>query len=75
MVLYSKDEIIPLAKLSQELNLNFDKLRDKKLNKLAIIRDNHIEAVLLPIDLFENLVELIENIEANDINMIIKEYN
>lgn len=74
MVLYSKEEIIPSNALKKDLDNILDNLHQKKLNKLAVIKDNQIKAVLLPIDLFENLVELIEGIEANDINMIIKEY-
>ncbi|MFC2131988.1 type II toxin-antitoxin system Phd/YefM family antitoxin [Bacteroidota bacterium] len=60
---YTKEEIISSSKLSKNLGSVLSSLRYKKLRKVVVIRNNELEAVILPIDEYERISEMAEHIE------------
>ncbi len=64
---YAKEEIISSSKLSKNLGSVLSRLRYKKLRKVAVIRNNKLEAVLLPIDEYERISEMAEHVEIAQI--------
>lgn len=53
---FEKKEIVSATQLVRQFSNFLTELTNRKLNKIAIIRNNEMEAVLLPIDEYENLV-------------------
>ncbi len=56
MMAFEKKEIVSATQLVRQFSNFLTELTNRKLNKIAIIRNNEMEAVLLPIDEYENLV-------------------
>ena len=55
MTSYRKDEIIPSTIITRNFGDILNRLSQKKLEKVAVIRNNKIEAVILPVESYENL--------------------
>lgn len=56
MMAFEKKEIVSATQLVRQFSNFLTELTNKKLNKIAIIRNNEMKAVVLPIDEYENLV-------------------
>lgn len=70
MVAYTKDEMVGITELSKSLSGFVGKLKSQTLNKIAIIKNNVPEAVVVPIERYERLEEmekLFEQIAIADI--------
>ena len=73
MVYYTKDEIQSSTAISRNFGGLLDSLRDKKLDKVAVIRNNKMEAVIIPLEEYQYLKESNDLIEHKEIYKIIKE--
>ena len=73
MVRYTKDEIQASSSVSRNFGSILDKLKKKKLEKIAVMRNNRLEAVILPIEDYEKMNELEELQEQLEIYKIVKE--
>ena len=56
MMAFEKKEIVSATQLVRQFSNFLTELTNRKLNKIAIIRNNEMQAVVLPIDEYENLV-------------------
>ncbi len=56
MMVFDKKEIVSATQLVRQFSNFLTELTNRKLNKIAIIRNNEMQAVVLPIDEYENLV-------------------
>jgi len=91
MTSYTKDEIIPSTTITRNFGDILNRLSQKKLEKVAVIRNNKIEAVILPVESYENLNKMnsleeqkelyniimhrMKNPEKVDFEDVLKEYN
>ena len=57
MTAFSKDEIISSTKIMRNFGDVLNKLKNRDLNKIAVIRNNEIEAVILPLEEYEKLLK------------------
>ncbi len=57
MIGYAKEEIIPVTQMSRNLSEILNKLKSRKLKKVAIYRNNRLESVILPVEEYEILQE------------------
>jgi PHD/YefM family antitoxin component YafN of YafNO toxin-antitoxin module len=73
MISYTKEEIISSTTVSRNFGDILNKLADKKLKKVAVLRNNKIEAIILPVNSFEEISELSELSEHLELATIIKE--
>jgi prevent-host-death family protein len=73
MVAYSRDEIISVSDLARNLSAALGGLLDYSKEKLAISKNNKLEAVIIPIDEYERLKEAYEKMENMQIAKIIDE--
>ncbi len=67
---YSRDEIVSSSVLQKSIKPVLDSLKNEKREKVAIARNNQIEAVMIPVEdyeRFEELEDLIEHIEIYNI--------
>jgi len=70
MIQYTKEELISSTTISRNLSEILNNLSKKKIDKVAVMRNNKIEAIILPIDLYENIInnnDIIEHIELYNI--------
>ena len=58
MVTFERNEIVSATQLVRQFSAFLGELADKTLNKIAIIRNNEMKAVVLPIEEYERLVSL-----------------
>ncbi len=91
MTSYTKDEIIPSTTITRNFGDILNRLSQKKLEKVAVIRNNKIEAVILTVESYEILnnmnsleeqkelyniiMQRMKNPEQVDFEDVLKEYN
>jgi len=73
MVAYRRDEIISITDLSRNLSTALNSIIDYSKEKLAISKNNKLQAVIIPIEEYERMVELYEEMENREIAKIIEE--
>ena len=73
MVAYARDEMVGITELSKSLGKYLDKVIANPFNKIAIIRRNEPEAVIVPIKEYEHMKEASEILEDMQIAKIIEE--
>ncbi len=73
MVTYSKDEIIGITELGKSLGTYLDKVTSKAFDKIAIIRRNKPEAVIIAIEEYELLQNAYDRLEQKEIEMILSD--
>jgi PHD/YefM family antitoxin component YafN of YafNO toxin-antitoxin module len=73
MVAYTRDEIISVSDLARNLSATLGSLLDYSREKLAISKNNKLEAVIIPIDEYERMKEAYEYVENMEIAQIIEE--
>ena len=56
MITFERNEIISATQLVRQFSTFLTELTNKTLNKIAIIRNNEMKAVVLPIEEYERLV-------------------
>ncbi|MDP2815598.1 MAG: hypothetical protein Q8O19_02835 [Rectinemataceae bacterium] len=73
MTTFSREEIVPSTKVSRNLSSILNKLKSHQLEKVAVIRNNEMEAILIPIQEYELMRSLLEQDEYKNIYTAIKE--
>ena len=73
MVAYTRDEIISVSDLARNLSTSLSSLLDYTREKLAISKNNKLEAVIIPIEEYERMREAYEYVENIEIARIIEE--
>ena len=71
MVRYAKDEMVGITELGKSLGSYLDKVTSHVSNKIAIIRRNKPEAVIIPIDEYELLQSAYDMLEQKEIEAIL----
>ena len=67
MVSFSRNEIISSTSIVRQFSAVLKSLSDRSRQKVAVMRNNEMEAVLLPVDEYERLVEAAEKNEYAEI--------
>jgi len=73
MITFTKDEIITSTKISRNLSTFLNKLKKNQLEKIVIMRNNEMEAIILPFEDYELMKDIIESNEYKKIYKTIKE--
>jgi len=73
MITYTKEEILPSSVISKNFGSVLNKLRQKKLRKVAVIRNNKMEAVIIPIKEYEDIKQAVEYYEQLEIYNNVKD--
>ncbi len=73
MVAYRRDEIISVSDLARNLSSTLASLLNYSKEKLAISKNNKLEAVIIPIEEYERMKEAYEYVENMEIAKIIEE--
>ena len=71
MLAYTKNEMVSSTEVVRNFSSLLDSLKTKKRNKIAIMRKNNLEAILLPIEEYERLQACIDHMENLEIEKIL----
>ncbi|MGE5340155.1 MAG: hypothetical protein ACM3SY_01620, partial [Candidatus Omnitrophota bacterium] len=72
MIGYTKEEIIPVTQMARNLSEILNKLKSRKLKKVAISRNNRLESVIIPVEDYELLQEAYDIVEHVEIYKLVK---
>lgn len=73
MVSYAKNEMVGITELSKSLGGFIDKVASKAIHKLAVIKHNKPEVVILSIEEYERIMDFQNYLEDMEIAQVIKE--
>jgi PHD/YefM family antitoxin component YafN of YafNO toxin-antitoxin module len=73
MTTFTKDELVPSTKVSRNLSSLLNKLKNHQLEKIAVIRNNEMEAILITFREYELMQSLLEQDEYKTLYSLIKE--
>ena len=71
MITYAKDEMVGITELGKSLGSYLDKVNANIFRKIAIIRRNKPEAVIIPIDEYELLQSAYDRLEQKEIESLL----
>ncbi|MCT7433677.1 type II toxin-antitoxin system Phd/YefM family antitoxin [Aliarcobacter cryaerophilus] len=67
MVRYSTNELISSSEFAKKFGTYLAQIKDNSVEKLAILKNNKVEAVIISKDEYENMKEALTQIEAKKI--------
>jgi PHD/YefM family antitoxin component YafN of YafNO toxin-antitoxin module len=67
MITYTANELIASSELSKRFGAYLSQVRDQSIEKLAILRNNKVEAVLVSKDEYEKMAEALKRVEGEAI--------
>ena len=73
MIAYKREEMVGITELSKSLGKYLDKVVSGPFNKIAIIRRNEPEAVIVPIEEYEHMKAASDYLEDIEIAKMLEE--
>ena len=67
MVSYSTNELIPSSEFAKKFGTYLNQIKNNSVDKLAILKNNKVEAVVISKDEYENMKEILKQVEAKNI--------
>ena len=72
MVTYTKEEMVGITELGKSLGNYLDKVTSDVFNKIAIVRRNKPDAVIIPIEEYELLQNVYDRLEQKEIETLLQ---
>lgn len=72
-VAYKKDEILSASKVARSFGQVLADLSGKRRRRVAVVKNNHLEAILLPIEDYEAMAEALAILEHLEIHRLVRE--
>ncbi len=72
MVTYAQNELVPSTDISKKFGSFLAKVSNGDVEKIGILKNNKIEAVILPTFIYESLIELIDEKENEQLLKIVE---
>ena len=73
MTAYASNELIPSSEFAKRFGTYLSQITNNSIDKLAILKNNKVEAVLVSKDNYERMSEALEYVDNQEILAIIKE--
>jgi len=73
MVTYAANELISSSDFSKKFGSYLSQIRENSINKLAILKNNKVEAVMISKEEYERMQEAYDLVEHMEIYNIVKE--
>ena len=73
MLTYTKEELMSSTDIVRNFSSVLDSIKKQKKEKIAVLRKNRLEAVILPIEEYERIRELADLMEHLQLHNLIKE--
>lgn len=67
MVTYSTNELISSSELAKKFGTYLSQIKDNTVDKLAVLKNNKVEAVIISKDEYESMKEALKEVEAKKI--------
>lgn len=67
MVIYSTNELIPSSEFAKKFATYLTQIKDNTVEKLAILKNNKVEAVIISKDEYANMKEALKQVESKNI--------
>ena len=67
MVTYSTNELIPSSEFEKKFGTYLAQIKDNSVEKLAILKNNKVEAVIISKDEYENMKKALKEVESKKI--------
>ena len=72
MITYAREELVGITDLGKSLGNYLDKVSENILNRITIVRRNKPEAVVLPIEEYERLQSVYDQLEQEEIEVLLR---
>ena len=66
MVTYATNELIASSQMAKKFGEYLGQIKENSVEKLAILKNNKVEAVIISKDEYEKMVEALKTLEANE---------
>ena len=73
MLTYTKEELMSSTDIVRNFSSVLDSIKKQKKSKIAVLRKNRLEAVILPVEEYERIRELADLMEHLQLCKLIKE--
>ena len=67
MVTYSTNELISSSELEKKFGTYLSQIKDNTVDKLAVLKNNKVEAIIISKDEYESMIEALKELEAKKI--------
>ena len=67
MVTYSTNELISSSELAKKFGSYLAQIKDQSVDKLAVLKNNKVEAIIISKDEYESMKEALKEMEAKKI--------
>ena len=67
MITYATNELIPSSKFAKKFGSYLSQIKDSTIDKIAVLKNNKVEAVLVSKDDYERMSEALEILEHQEI--------
>jgi PHD/YefM family antitoxin component YafN of YafNO toxin-antitoxin module len=74
-VAYKKEEILSASRVARSFGQVLTDLNSKRRRRIAIVKNNHLEAILLPIEDYETMAEALTLLEHLEIYRLVRKRN
>ena len=71
-VTYKKDELLSASKVARSFGQVLNDLSEKRRRRVVIVKNNHLEAVLLPVEEYEAMAEALSLLEHLEIYRLVE---
>jgi PHD/YefM family antitoxin component YafN of YafNO toxin-antitoxin module len=73
MITYATNELIPSSEFAKKFGSYLSQIKKSTIDKIAVLKNNKIEAVLVSKDDYERMSEALELLEHQEIYKIVQE--
>ena len=73
MLTYTKEELMSSTDIVRNFSSVLDSIKKQEKSKIAVLRKNRLEAVILPVEEYERILELADLMEHLQLHKVIKE--
>lgn len=73
MVTYATNELIPSSEFAKKFGSYLSQIKESTIDKIAVLKNNKVEAVLVSKDDYERMSEALELLEHQEIYKIVEE--
>ena len=72
-VAYKKEEMLSASKVARSFGQVLADLSGKRRHRVAVVKNNHLEAILLPIEDYETMAEALAILEHLEIYRLVQQ--
>lgn len=72
-IAYKKDELLSASKVARCFGQVLADLSEKRRRRVAVVKNNHLEAILLPVEEYETMAEALSLLEHLEIYRVVQE--